>query len=135
MFGAISTIFRYVVIPYCHLFCGKKSGDALVDQPFNLTLLYSSPYLFIIFFGYYCFDSNIGIYAIVGSDAYSYLIIPALVIFFGRGLNTVDKWIYSRDVLFSNLGLALLYQFVQKDEVEYVYPIILIVPLFIYIGL
>ena len=110
MFGAISTIFRYVVFPYVHLFCDKQSGDPLVKKPLKLTLLFASPYLFIMIIGYYSFSSNIGTYALLGSDVYSYLIVPALIIFFGKGDNTVDKWIFSRDLIFANLALFIYYQ-------------------------
>jgi len=84
LFGAISTIFRYVAFPYVHLFCGKEEGKALVKKPLPLTLLFASPYLFIVFFGYYSFYSNIGTFAVLGSDAYAYTLVPALMIWFGN---------------------------------------------------
>lgn len=107
LFGAISTIFRYVIFPYIYLFAGKKQGNALISKPFHLTILFASPYLFIVFFSYYSFYSNIGAYAVLGSDAFAYTLIPALMIWFGNEPNVINKWIYSRDSMFSLISIFL----------------------------
>ena len=107
LFGAISTIFRYVIFPYIHLFCGKTEGNALVNKPSHLTILFATPYLFIVFFSYYSFYSNIGTYAVLGSDGYAYTLIPALMIWFGNEPNVINKWIYSRDSMFSLISIFL----------------------------
>lgn len=133
MFGAISTIFRYVVFPYVQLFCDKKSGDPLVKKPLNLTILFASPYLFIMIIGFYCFDSNIGTFAILGSDIYAYLVVPALTIFFGKGKYSVDKWIFSRDLIFSNLALFVYYQLLKNETVEYIWPLLTLLPFLVYL--
>jgi hypothetical protein len=61
------------------------------------------------------------------------MIIPALTIFFGKGPNTIDKWIYSRDVMFSNIALLFYYYFAKETEAEYFFPIIIILPYLIYL--
>ena len=108
LFGAISTVFRYVVFPYVYIFCGKEDGKALVKNPFRLSILFASPYMFIILFGYYSFYSNLGAFAILGSDCYSYTLVPALMIWFGKESKSIDKWIFSRDYGFALLQLYFL---------------------------
>jgi Ca2+/Na+ antiporter len=133
LFGAISTIFRYVIFPYIYIFCGKTDGHALVKKPFHLTLLFSCPYLFIVFFGYYNYNSSIGIYTVLGSDAYSYTLVPALMIWFGNESKTIDKWIFSRDFFFGWLATYMFFTMSQDSAPQgWMRPAIQLIPFFIY---
>ena len=85
-------------------------------------------------YGFYFFNSNIGAYTILGSEVYTYTLIPALMILFGKGPATIDKWIYSRDILFSLISVFLFYYVLKDSEskLEWLWPTILMIPCAIY---
>jgi len=113
LFGAISTVYRYVGFPYIHIFCGKKERESVLTKSLFVTLWFSTPYLFIVASGYYLFDSNIGGYTVLGSEVYSYMLIPTLIVFFGKPPYKVDKWLWSRDMVFALLAIGVFYYCVK----------------------
>lgn len=130
LFGAISTVYRYVGFPYIHIFCQKTEKTAVFKKSLFVTLWFSSPYLFIVASGYYFFNSNIGGYCILGSEIYSYTLIPVLIVFFGKAPHNVDKWLWSRDMIFGVFANGVFY-YCAKDEtkgLEWLWPSIMMIP-------
>ena len=70
----------------------------------------------------------------LGSDAYSYTLVPALMIWFGNESKAIDKWIFSRDFFFGWISTYMFYTFSQDEAaMGWLRPAIQLIPFLIYI--